>query len=131
LNRRGALRLEAKQAVGAIASDELAPTLAGEVTFSVTTDWNSGFTGEIRIHNTSDSAMANWQLAFEFTGNISSFWNGQAVSHVGDRYVVKNADYNSTIAAGATATFGLVGSRASAAVVPTNFVLSGGPVDRA
>ena len=39
---------------------------------------------------------------------------------------MKNAGYNSAIAAGASTSFGFVASRASSTIVPTGFVLSGG-----
>ena len=120
--------IDDNQAVGTIANDDVAPAPSGGFQFNVTSDWSSGFTGQIVVNNSSSAAVTDWQLAFDFAGSISSIWNAQVVSHSGNHYVVTNAGYNSTIAAGGSVSIGFVGSRANSSVVPSNFVLSGGSV---
>jgi Bacterial Ig domain/Cellulose binding domain/Calx-beta domain len=118
------------RASGTITNDDVAPAPSGGFQFNVSSDWGSGFTGGIAVTNSGSTTIADWQLSFDFAGSIASIWNAQIVSHSGNHYVVKNAGYNSTLAAGASTSFGFVGSRANASVVPANFVLSGtsGPV---
>ncbi len=116
------------QATGTITNDDIAPEPPGDVRFTISSDWGSGITAEVSIRNSDSSPLADWQLAFDFAGSIGSIWNAQIVSHTGDHYVVKNAGYNSTIAAGTSTSFGFVASRTSASVVPGNFVLTSGSV---
>jgi len=63
-------------------------------------DWGSGFTGNLTITNTGMTAISGWTLAFDFVGTISSIWDATIVSHVGNHYVIKDAGYNASIAAG-------------------------------
>jgi hypothetical protein len=77
------------------------------------------------MRNRSTSAVASWQVEFDFAGTITSIWDAKIVSRTGNHYVIANAGYNSTIAAGATLSFGFNGTRANASVVPTNYVLKG------
>jgi hypothetical protein len=120
--------IDDNQAAGTITNDDVAPPPSGDFTFTISSDWGSGITAQVALHNSGATAVTDWQLAFDFAGSIGSIWNAQIVSHSGNHYVVKNAGYNSTIAAGASTSFGFVASRSSASVVPSNFVLSGGSV---
>ncbi|MBM4070138.1 MAG: hypothetical protein FJ271_14475 [Planctomycetes bacterium] len=116
--------LSRAQAIGTIRNDDAAPS-TGSVQFRVLDSWNSGFTGEITLRNTGTTALNGWTLAFDFAGTISSIWNASIVSHVGTRYVVKNASWNGTLAANATATFGFVASPGSPTAPPSNFAING------
>ncbi|HWB00461.1 MAG TPA: cellulose binding domain-containing protein [Pirellulales bacterium] len=111
-------------ATGTITNDDKQAT-SGNFAFQVLTDWGSGFTGQISISNTSAAAVNNWQLAFDFAGQITSIWDATIVSHSGNHYVVQNAGWNSSIAAGGTASFGFNGSPGNVTVTPTNYVLNG------
>ena len=61
---------------------------SGNFIFKVSTDWGSGFTGEITAKNASQQAISNWQLEFDFPGQITSIWDASVVSHVGNHYVI-------------------------------------------
>jgi chitinase len=111
------------QAVGTI-KDTIPPPATGDFQFQVTNDWGSGFQGQIVIHNTGTSNMANWKLDFDFAHAISSIWNAQIVSHTGNHYTLTNAGYNSTIAPGATVSIGFVASPGNVTDSPTNYVLT-------
>jgi chitinase len=113
--------LATSQATGTIHNDDTSST--GDITFQDLSDWGSGFTGQITIHNSQATALSNWTLDFDFAGQITSIWDASVVSHAGSSYIVKNAGYNSSIPAGGTVTFGFNGSPGNVTVGPTNFVL--------
>ncbi len=105
-------------------------TMLSSAAFKVVTDWGSGFGGQITITNTGSQPVDNWTLEFDFGRSIDSIWDGQVVSKVGTRYTVKNAGWNSTIAAGGTASFGFNGSPGNVGTdAPRNYVLNGVKLD--
>lgn len=107
------------------------PPSSGDATFQKTSDWGSGFQGEVTVRNRGTMPLQDWVVEFDFGGSITSIWNAQVVSHTGNHYVVKGAQWNSTIAAGGAAIFGFVASPGSAPASPTNFLLRGAaPVNR-
>ena len=74
--------------------------------FQVTSDWGTGFRGQITATNSSQQTISNWQLQFTFAANITSIWDATIVSHTGNQYVVENAGWNASIAPGASISFG-------------------------
>ena len=66
----------------------------------VTDEWDDGALAGIVIENISDKAIEDWKLEFDSDMNISRVWDGLLVSHDGDHYVVRNADYAQNIVAG-------------------------------
>ncbi len=110
------------QATGTILNDD-APPASGDFTFRVSSDWGSGFTAQITAKNSSQQTISNWQLEFDFAGQITDIWDASIVSHVGNHYVVQNAGWNNSIAPGATVAFGFNGSRTGATLVPSNYSL--------
>lgn len=108
---------------GTIRNDDVAPPVSGNFQFQVISDWGSGFTGAITVRNASAAAVTNWQLEFDFAGNITSIWDAKIVNHTGSHYVLENAGYNSTLAAGGAVSFGFVASPGNVTVSPANYVL--------
>ena len=82
----------------------------GDVKFSVVSEWNDGFTGNIKLTNNSDKPMNGWELEFKAPFDIKNIWNGNIESHQGNKYVIKNADWNGTIAPGQSIEFGFNGT---------------------
>src|SRR5580700_6159479 len=78
--------------------------------FAATSDWGSGFGGQITIANTQSTAVNNWRLSFDWDRSITQIWDGSIESHTGNQYVITNAGWNSTIAPNGTAEFGFNGS---------------------
>lgn len=115
-------------------STSLAPIAAApaspsvSVSFKITSDWQSGFGGEIAIKNTGSTSISGWNLAFDFPYQITQIWNGTITSHQGNHYVIRDAGYNSTIAPGATVSFGFNGSPGNVTTQPASFVFNGVPV---
>ncbi|MFO0881634.1 MAG: cellulose binding domain-containing protein [Gemmataceae bacterium] len=118
------------EGVATILDDDLPATPTGDASFRVVSDWGSGFTGEIAVRNSGASAIQDWRIEFDFAGQIGSIWNASVVSRVGDHYIVRGADWNRNVAAGATVTFGFNASpgQVQASTAPRNirFVGSGG-----
>lgn len=96
----------------------------GSIVYTVTSDWGTGFNGQIDIKNTGTTSVSNWVLTFNFPGQISSLWNGVISSHVGNAYTVSPASWNSTIAPGSSVSIGFTASPGGGTAVPTNFVLT-------
>lgn len=117
--------LSRASATGTITNDDTAPA-SGNFKFQVTSDWGSGFTGQVTVTNSSQQPITNWQLEFDFPAAITSIWDATIISHTGNHYVIGNAGWNSTIPAGGTASFGFNGSPGNLSVVPTNYVLHNG-----
>jgi hypothetical protein len=104
------------------------PAAATTAAFADTYDWGSGFTGSITLTNTSTSDLNGWTLEFDFTGNITDIWDAQIVSHVGDHYVIQNADWNVTIAAGQSVSFGFNADWGNGQTAPSDYVLNGAEI---
>jgi len=113
------------RATATITNDDVAPAPSGNFVFHVSSDWGSGFTGSLDFKNSGANALSGWRVEFDFAGQITSIWDAKVVSHTGNHYVIENASYNGSVAAGAAMSFGFNGSRANSNVVPTNYVLTG------
>ncbi|GJF14797.1 chitinase [Mycolicibacterium cyprinidarum] len=114
-------------ATGTITNDDTAtdpgPTNPGtaSVSFVKSSDWGSGFNGDVTVTNTGTQALSDWQVEFDFGGDISSIWNASIVSKTGNRYVVEGVSWNSDVPVGSSTSFGFTAT----AGTPTNFVLAG------
>ncbi len=97
------------------------------VTFADVNDWGNGYVASVDITNTGTDPVNTWTLAFNWqTGwqQMSGGWNG-TWSQTGASVQVSNADFNATIAPGATVNVGFVGSYQGPNVAPPLFVLNG------
>ena len=101
---------------------------AGSVQYLTTSDWGSGFNGQIRVTNNSSAALDNWTLEFDFARTISNIWDARVVSRTGNHYIVKSAGWNNTIPARGQVSFGFGGSPGNVASGPQNFKLNGSPI---
>ncbi len=105
-----------------------APTTGGTVAFKVTSDWGSGFNGDVTVTNTGTAPLSDWTVTFDFDGTISSLWNGTIAGRQGSTYTVKPASWNGTLAAGASATLGFTASPGGSGAVLRNLTLVGAAV---
>ncbi len=98
-----------------------------EIDFTVTSSWNGGFVAEVLVKNLQKTASFDgWTLRFANPAgqSIEDIWN--ALLHREDSDVVlRNATYNSQIAAGATIGLGFRASVDGAPTVPRAFKLNG------
>jgi hypothetical protein len=83
----------------------------------VTGTWGGGFQGEVTVANTSSSALSGWTVALPLPNGhtVSQIWGGTASG--GGTVTVQNVDYNGSLAAGASTTFGFIASGAGTAAV--------------
>ena len=72
----------------------------GTATFQVTSDWGSGFQGQITVTNTSTTVWNAWTVTFNFPYQITSVWDASLYSHTGNTYVIQNASYDGALAPG-------------------------------
>ena len=120
--RRPRLLLEALE-------DRLTPNAGPAAQFAVTQDWGAGFGAQITLSNPASAApVSNWQLAFDYSPQITSIWDANVISHVGTHYVIGNVGWNSTLASGGSVAFGFNGSPDQTTVKPANYALNGVPL---
>jgi chitinase len=114
-------------ATGAIVDDDTAtPPSAGTVSlaYSITSNWGAGFTGDMKVGGGS-APLNGWTVEFNASFSITNIWNAEIVSHVGNHYVVKNAAYNSQVAAGQQVAFGFQADAGSGGTQATGFTVNG------
>jgi Cellulose binding domain len=79
------------------------------VSYATQTSWDTGYTGQYTITNTSSGPLTGWTLGFTLPSgsSVSSLWNGDDTVS-GTTVTVKPASWNGTIGAGQSATIGFV-----------------------
>ncbi|MFJ5617278.1 lytic polysaccharide monooxygenase [Micromonospora sp. NPDC093243] len=86
------------------------PAGACTATYRVTGQWTGGFQGEVQV-TAGGSALRGWSVSWTY-GNgqqISSAWNA-TVSTTGSLVTARNVGHNGSLGAGASTTFGFLGS---------------------
>lgn len=113
--------------VGVFTSAMARAAVAGcSVTYSVASQWPSGFTGNVSVRNLGD-ALNGWTLTWSFSAGqaVQQAWNAD-VTQSGAAVTARNAAWNAGLPTNGTATFGFNGSwNNSANPVPTAFALNG------
>lgn len=93
------------------------------IEYTVDSNWENGFTGNIRITNNTENTIEDWVLEFDFDRNITNIWNAVSQECNGSHYVIKNAGYNANIATGQTISFGFSGNDGEIEDEPKNYRL--------
>ncbi|GAB3445465.1 endo-1,4-beta-xylanase [Streptomonospora sediminis] len=108
--------------------DDDPPDPAGpcEVSYSVTNEWNEGFSGEVSFTNNGDSALNGWELQWEFPGGqqVTSGWSADW-SQSGSTVTVSNAEWNASVPPGGSVAVGFNGSHSGGTAEPDAFTLNG------
>lgn len=96
------------------------------VHYAVSGQWPGGFGANITITNTGTATINGWTLQFTFPGSqqATQGWNG-VFTQTGANVTVTNANYNATLAAGASVSPGFNGSWSGSNPSPTAFTLNG------
>ncbi|WP_181449679.1 endo-1,4-beta-xylanase [Streptomyces cyaneus] len=95
------------------------PTDACTATYSVTSQWNTGFTGQVRI-SCSGAALSSWKVSWAYGAGqqLTQAWNATCTQS-GATVTCSNASYNGTVPDGGSVTFGFNGSWSGSNPVPT------------
>src|ERR1700736_201678 len=80
------------------------------VQYQTTSDWGTGFNGQIKIPNTTSQPITGWVLEFDFDRSIDTIWDATIIKHEGNHYSLQSAGWNATIAPGSAVSFGFAGS---------------------
>ncbi|WP_329327191.1 endo-1,4-beta-xylanase [Streptomyces luteogriseus] len=94
------------------------PTGACTATYSVTSQWSTGYTGQVRIA-CSGAALASWKANWTFGAGqrITQAWNADCTQS-GTAVSCANAPYNGSVPDGGSVTFGFNGSWSGSNPVP-------------
>jgi hypothetical protein len=93
-------------------------------TFVEQSSWGAGYVGSFKISNDS-AGPVTWRVEFDLPAgtSVASSW-GATLTRTGDHYAAVGVGWNSTLAAGASTTFGWL---AQGTGRPLNCSLNGGP----
>jgi chitinase len=96
---------------------------ASTATFVKTSTWDTGYQAQYTITNNGTTPINGWTVAFDLPSgtSVGTYWDA-LLTQSGSHYTFKNREYNGTIAAGASASFGFV---ASGTGTPTGCLLNG------
>jgi hypothetical protein len=89
-------------------------------TYHIDNDWGSGFVATVTVKNNGTTPISSWRVTWVYAGNqhITNSWNA-TVTQSGATVTAANANYNGTIAPGATASFGFQGTYSGTDSPPT------------
>ncbi|BBH66349.1 hypothetical protein ACTI_30340 [Actinoplanes sp. OR16] len=120
------LTVGAAAAVAGVLHAEAAEAAACSVTYTVAGQWNSGFTGDVKVRNTGGAAVDGWTLGFTFPSGqkIASGWNG-TWAQSGSAVTVKDAGWNRSIAPGSQVAVGFNGTWSGGNAAPAVFTVNG------
>jgi endoglucanase len=98
---------------------------ACQVSYTVSSDWGTGFTAAVTIQNTG-SPITSWTLGYSYSGNqkVSQGWSG-TWSQSGEAITVTNASWNGSLGTGASTQIGANFSYSGTNAAPTAFTLNG------
>ena len=107
------------------ATPSSAATTGCSVSYTVPSQWNTGFTANIVITNLG-SPLTSWNLGYSYSGNqaLQSGWNG-TWTQSGANVTVANASWNGSVATNGTVTIGANFNYSSTNTAPTTFTLNG------
>lgn len=102
---------------------------APDVQFQVEEDWGSGRTASLTLINDEATAFTDWQLEFDYSGEIQSLWNAEVENLGGGRYRISPPNWDNTLDAGESLAVGFVAIGNHSEPTGFSFQGNGGPVD--
>ncbi|MGI5437264.1 endo-1,4-beta-xylanase [Streptomyces shenzhenensis] len=95
------------------------PTGACSAAYTVTSQWNAGFTGQVTI-SCSGASLSSWRASWAFGAGqqITQTWNA-ACTQSGSAVSCSNASYNGSVPDGGSVTFGFNASWSGSNPLPT------------
>ncbi|MGV9214200.1 endo-1,4-beta-xylanase [Micromonospora sp. RB23] len=85
------------------------PPGACSATYRMVNSWNGGFQGEVTVANNGSATLSGWTVRLTLASGqtIANVWNGVNTGTSGT-VSVRNADYNGSLGANASTTFGFL-----------------------
>ena len=96
-----------------------------ECSYTITNNWGSGFTGEIKVTNHTNQTVYGWSVNWKDAATITNSWN--ATVSGSNPYTATALNWNSTLAPNASASFGFQGT-GSPSIAVVNGSLCGAAV---
>ncbi|GAA0552041.1 cellulose-binding domain-containing protein [Actinomadura livida] len=92
---------------------------ACSASYETTGSWQGGFQGEVTVRNTGTDPLTAWQVSWTFGGGqtVTQSW-GAKVTREGTAVTAANESWNGSLAAGATTTFGFIGTGPAGSIDP-------------
>jgi len=89
-------------------------------TYKVVSEWGGGFQGEVSVRNGSTAASKAWTTTFSYANGqqISQAWNA-TVTQSGAAVTARNLDWNGSLPAGGSTSFGFLASWTGTNTAPT------------
>lgn len=105
------------------------PAHAATATFRKSSDWYTGYVGEMAIRNNQTNTITSWRVTFQLPEGttIASHWSS-TLTREGPTYVFTNASWNGTLNPGGTTGFGFIAHGPGA---PLNCTVNGEPCEGA
>jgi hypothetical protein len=96
------------------------------ITYTVQSEWSSGFTANVAITNVGD-AVSSWTLTFDFPNASQKVTQGWSATWTqsGTRVSATSMNWNGSLGTGASTSIGFAGSWSGGNAVPTSFALNG------
>ncbi|MFF8953410.1 cellulose binding domain-containing protein [Streptomyces sp. NPDC014940] len=100
-------------------------TPACTVEYAVTSQWDNGFQGSVKITN-NQAALSGWKLTFDFAAGqkVTQGWNAKW-SQSGTTVTASNESWNGGLGSGASVSAGFLASWSGGNAVPAAFKLNG------
>lgn len=96
---------------------------APDIQFEVDNDWGSGRTAVLTLNNDESTAFTDWQLEFQYSGEIQSLWNAEVQNLGGGRYRITPPSWDDTLDPGESLAIGFVAVGTHSE--PSDFVFMG------
>ncbi|MES2826377.1 MAG: non-reducing end alpha-L-arabinofuranosidase family hydrolase [Pseudomonadota bacterium] len=88
----------------------MANSASASCTYSVDSEWGTGFTASITIKNDTSAAINGWNVKWQYSANrMSSAWN--VVTSGSNPYTATNLSWNASIPVGQSVSFGFQGEK--------------------
>ncbi|WP_369799355.1 cellulose binding domain-containing protein [Micromonospora sp. M42] len=89
-------------------------------TYAITGSWSGGFQAEVTV-TAGATAIRGWTVSWTFPNGqvINQIWSGTHTQS-GANVTVRNVDYNGSVPAGGSTTFGFIGTAGGTNNPPTN-----------
>ncbi|MEU6552966.1 cellulase family glycosylhydrolase [Streptomyces sp. NPDC046915] len=80
-------------------------------TYTVSSDWGSGFNADVKVTNTGTTAISGWKVTWTWSGSqqVTNMWNA-SYTQSGGTVTAVNAAHNGALPAGGSASFGFGGA---------------------